>query len=286
MPQHFLFLSWFPWGQLSTDLGLSVTLVRKFPELVISFITEVPFVSKCRKELDRLCVDDVERTTLLPRIRLIALGNDPRPDVPFDDPMAVDMREVTVIPLVVQEQMLAKLPLFIADEKVVDDAGTEWEPVGKKPSLVLVDYGQARVAVELKKRFGIPLMLWFPEAGFAYTRFFGPFDKGGKARGYDEEVEAIYANDELRAGRSFNEIGRDCWHRSTRTTNDLVNIRGIPPYYWYEDSPHDIFVGYIWDLLRGMVDLHENVDGVLLNAVPEIVRPFQPTKVNPAKTVR
>ncbi|KZT56240.1 glycosyltransferase family 1 protein [Calocera cornea HHB12733] len=201
--------------------------------------------------------------------------------------MAVDMREVTVIPLAVQEQMLAKLPLLIADERFVDDAGKEWHPVGGKPGLVLVDYGQARVAVELKRRFGVPLMLWFPEAGFAYTRypcasqvkkymmmnnrFFGPFEKGGKARGYADEVESMYANEELRAGRSFNEIGRDCWHRSTRTLNDLVNIRGIPPYFWYEDSPHDIFVGYIWDLLRGMVDLHENIDGVLLNAVPTIV---------------
>ncbi|KZT56242.1 glycosyltransferase family 1 protein [Calocera cornea HHB12733] len=181
---------------------------------------------------------------------MVALGKDIRPDVPLDtDSDVIDVRNVSVIPLAVRQQMLANAPSLMADESMVDDADNEWGSIGKKPSMVLVDYSQARVSVEIKKRFGVPLMLWLPEASFAYTRNSGPFEKSVNAQGYAEEVEDIYANETLQPGRSFNQIARDVRVPTSHTTSGLDSY-GIV-------------------CMRGIVEIHEHIDGALRN-VPEI----------------
>jgi len=61
--------------------------------------------------------------------------------------------------------------------------------------------------------------------------------------------------------------------------DDLVHLKGIPPYYQWEDVAQDFWVPITWDMHTKHEELFALSDGALAIAVPGLVGGISPKVV-------
>ncbi|KZO99296.1 glycosyltransferase family 1 protein [Calocera viscosa TUFC12733] len=260
---HFVMIAERAMGHLRPECGLAVRLVRMHPSLIISFLANVDFVHRAKDEMQRQC-DDLERLPLLSRIRIIGVGNTLGPVNNITDARGR---------LFVADNMVPDVPgafaAVMADECYVDGNSVKWEPVGCKPTLLIGDVLMGHVIVPLKLQYQIPLLVWMAGAASVFTRMSAPAKLGGLGQ-YQEEVEATFADDKLRDGRSFDEIAEQTYSGSKWMSGNIVRVKGLPLHYQWEVSPQPAWLPISYLMYVAMISLLKVADGVLLGTVVDL----------------
>ncbi|KZO99006.1 glycosyltransferase family 1 protein [Calocera viscosa TUFC12733] len=269
MSSHWVIFTYFPWGHLRPESNLTVSLARRFPDIIISCIVDADFASKSLAEMKRntaLAHDE----TVLTRIRLIPLGRAHARLATEGTAQhaAFDPRVVSATSPADEGKLRVAFDAMMAERPFEDDEGKTWEPI-RKPNLMISDLLTGAICPTLKETYGLPLYLWWTADGHG-CRTYGPREKGGRAPGYLEECEAIEADPDMSMGRSFQEIAQHVWARSTETKDDIIRIKGLPPIYQWEDLPQKTWFPGVYDLVASGYPLLQLSDGVLLPTLVEV----------------
>ncbi|KZT56227.1 glycosyltransferase family 1 protein [Calocera cornea HHB12733] len=272
MVRHAILIPFFAWGHLRPSCALAVTLVRRYTDLVISFLCEVDFVKRAKDEMSRQCASDQERIALLSRMRVIAYGY---PQPPLSPEMAamvmqMDPRNLHVPTIETCTDALEVVDKLMEGRSFLDKLGGEWNPVGALPRLVVSDVMMGNVLLPVKEKYDLALFIWWIGNTASFTRMFAPLKHGGRAEGYAAECEAIFADGERRAGRSFGDIARDLWIRDPRVAGDVIKLAGLPAYYQWEDFPQEFWFPTVYASLALGAKVVDAADGFLMTTVEEL----------------
>ncbi|KZO90748.1 glycosyltransferase family 1 protein [Calocera viscosa TUFC12733] len=272
MVRHALLIPFFAWGHLRPECALAVTLVRKFTDLVISFLCEVDFVQRAKDEMLRQCASDEERTTLLSRIRVIAYGN-PQPQLTpelITMLMQMDPRHLNSPTLESCADAVEIVGKLMGERVFLDKIGADWGPVGAVPKLVIADVMMGNVILPVKEKYDVWVFLWWIGNTASFTRMYAPMKHGGRVEGYASECEALFADEEKRNGRSFGDIARDLWIRDHRVPGDIVKLAGLPPYFQWEDFPQQFWFPTIYSSLAVGGKVVDAADGFMMTTLEEL----------------
>ncbi|KZT56233.1 glycosyltransferase family 1 protein [Calocera cornea HHB12733] len=272
MVRHIIMMPFFAWGHLRPQCALAVTLVRRYTDLVLSFLCEVDFAQRAKDEMPRQCVSEDERTALLSRIRVIAYGNPQPPLTPELEAMVMlmDPRHLISPTLETCADGVEVVGNLMGEHAFVDKLGTAWGPVGALPRLVIVDVMMGNLFLPVKDMYNVWVFLWWFGSTTSLTRGYAPLKYGGRAVGYAAECEAIFADEGRRAGRPFGDIARDVWIRDSRFSNDIIKLAGLPPYFQWEDTPQDCWHPLFYQCLAVGARVVAAVDGFLMPTLEEL----------------
>ncbi|KZT56738.1 glycosyltransferase family 1 protein [Calocera cornea HHB12733] len=213
--------------------------------------------------MQRQC-DETERLSLLSRIRIIGVGNTLGPVNSITDARTR---------LFVADNMVPDVPgafaAVMADECYVDGNSVKWEPVGCKPTLLIGDVLMGHVIVPLKLQYQIPLLVWMAGAASVFTRMSAPAKLGGLGQ-YQEEVEATFADEELRDGRTLDQIAEQTYSGSKWMGGNVVRVKGLPLHYQWEVSPQPAWLPISYPMYVAMISLLKVADGVMLGTVVDL----------------
>ncbi|KZO99005.1 glycosyltransferase family 1 protein [Calocera viscosa TUFC12733] len=270
MPAHWVIFSYFAWGHLRPVSNLAVTLARKFPDVTISCIVDADFVSQSLGEMKRN-VSLGHDEWALDRIRLIPLG---RTLAAFTPEFAalyptLDPRLAPITPPADVQTLHAAFHAMMEERPFEDATGKTWEPI-TKPNFIISDMMLGNVCPALKKKYDLPLYIWYGGSATSLTRALGATEKGGRAPSYVEECHAIEGSPEKRMGRSFSDIAIDVWARSSSFQDDIIHVKGLPPFYQWEDFPQKTWYPAAYDWVAAGHPMFELSDGILLPTVADI----------------
>ncbi|KZT56669.1 glycosyltransferase family 1 protein [Calocera cornea HHB12733] len=272
MPGHWVFFTAFPWGHLRPESNLAVALARRFPDVIISVFVDEGSGSKSRGEMKRnvqLGNDD----SVLSRIRLIPLGQamagmSPARAAAF---ATIDPRLVHTTSAADVEDLTAAFDAMMQERAFKDHSGNTWEPI-EKPSLIICDKMMGDTCTPLKKKYGLPLYVWFVGSAAAATREYGATAMGGRAPTFEKECHAIEADPEKSKGKTFQQVAAQVWTYADSYKSDIIHIPGLAPIYQWEDVPQDLWFAPAYDSIRTGGPLLEVADGLLLPTVLDIER--------------
>ncbi|KZO99008.1 glycosyltransferase family 1 protein [Calocera viscosa TUFC12733] len=272
MSGHWVIFSFFAWGHLRPVSNLAVALARKFPDITISFIVDASFASKSFGEIERN-VKLGPDASVLSRIRHIPVGRAMAGMTPelAAKVATLDPRWVPCTSPAHSAELQAVFDAMMEERPFEDSMGKMWEPIDK-PNFIVSDVMMGHVTPALKQKYGVPLYMWFVGSATSFTRSFGPTEKGGRAPGYIDECLAIEADPEKSKGRSFNEIAHGVWARSASFKDDVVRVKGLSPFYQWEDAPQTAWHPVLYDTLATGYLLMQATDGILLPSLVEIER--------------
>ncbi|EJU03977.1 UDP-Glycosyltransferase/glycogen phosphorylase [Dacryopinax primogenitus] len=222
--------------------------------------------------MSRQCVSEDERTSLLLRIRVIAYGY-PQPLMTPElnqIAMSMDPRDVHHPTLESCADGVEMMNELMIECPFVDKLGQRWSPVGEVPKTLVADVLMENIILPVKAKHNICVFVWWVGNIASFTRMFAPLKHGGRVEGYAHECDAIFADEERRNGRSFDDIARDMWIRDHRVPGDLIRLAGLPPYFQWEDFPQNIWDPSIYSSLVGGGNLVEAADGFMLHTVEEL----------------
>ncbi|KZO90747.1 glycosyltransferase family 1 protein [Calocera viscosa TUFC12733] len=269
MPRHILLLTLVLWGHLRPECNLAVNLVRRYPDLTVSVLVDADFQSNAADEIKRIASDgDMD---ILPRVRVIAASQlleawVARPGTSWQQ----DPRERRLPTVEVTQAMVKVAESIMQDEPFTDDNGGVWDSVHQKPSLIIADMFMGDVAMPLKEKYKRPIYMFWATSAFSFTRYYAPVTHGGQAVGYVEECEAIAADERRAKGRSFGEIAKQVNAFSGRYPDNIVRVRGMKPFYEWEDQAQDRWSNGMYWLLAGIYPFIEKTDGLILPSVVDL----------------
>ncbi|KZO99000.1 glycosyltransferase family 1 protein [Calocera viscosa TUFC12733] len=264
MVRHIIILSFVAWGHMRPECNLAVNLARRFPDLIVSFIADADFQSNAQNEVNRIVGKDEKE--LLSRVRVIAAGR-ALEGITLQLMAAartMDPRASRWPSPVCTQAVQNILDNIMGGKAFVDDSGTKWEGITRKPSLVISDMFMADAAVPLKEKYQLPTYLFWVTIASAFTRAFGTVAAGGQAEGYVEECDAIEADPERAKGRGFAEIAKQTWAHSGRYADDIVRVMGLKPSYEWEDFPQEFWIPAFYWAIAGCYPFVQKADGLLL----------------------
>ncbi|KZO90767.1 glycosyltransferase family 1 protein [Calocera viscosa TUFC12733] len=257
MTRHVIILTFIPWGHLRPESNLAVNLARRFPDLIV---LDADFQANAQGEVQR--VVGKHETELLTRVRVIAGGRmlaALSPDL-MAASSTVDPRVSQLPPPESTRAMQNIIHNIMKGEAFEDDAGTKWEGIAQKPSLIISDVILGDVALPMKETYKLPIYMFWLTIAPAFTRVFGTLAVGGQAEGYVEECDAIEADPARANGRTFSEIAK----QARRYPDDIVRVKGLKPSYEWEDFPQESWLSGMYWSIAGTNALVKNADGVLL----------------------
>ncbi|EJU03973.1 UDP-Glycosyltransferase/glycogen phosphorylase [Dacryopinax primogenitus] len=289
MVRHAIILPFFAWGHLRPECALAVTLLRRYTDLVICeslsldpvLITDfdsqlsyakVDFVKRAKDEMARQCVSEEERDSLLSRVRVIAYGFPQPPMTPelIQMVMSMDPRHIHNPTMESCSDAVDMIEKLIGERVFLDKLGQDWGPVGAVPNMLIADVMMGNVILPVKEKHNIWVFLWWVGNTASFTRMFAPLKHGGRAEGYADECEAIFADEERRNGRPFGDIARDMWIRDHRVPGDVVRLAGMPPYFQWEDFPQQFWFPTIYSSLAVGGKVVDAADGFMMTTLEEL----------------
>ncbi|KZT56229.1 glycosyltransferase family 1 protein [Calocera cornea HHB12733] len=262
MPRHIILLTLVAWGHLRPECNLAINLVRRFPDLTISLVADVDFLTNAIDEVKRIAGEGAK--DIISRIRVIAAGHcatlltppPMSPDFNVNDHRWPTLDNIRAILRVVDS--------IVQDEPFEDDSGAAWDPVNQKPSLVIADMLMGDIAVPVKEKYKLPTYMFWACNGFTLTRYFAPIASGGQAKAFMEECDAIMADEKKANGRSLARVAREVYCSSRRYASDIVKVKGLKPFYEWEDSPQDRWSPGMYWIIVGIFPFVQKTDGLIL----------------------
>ncbi|KZO90746.1 glycosyltransferase family 1 protein [Calocera viscosa TUFC12733] len=283
-------LIWHP-GHLRPECNLAVNLVRRFTDLTVceflpsvhyahvltygqslALLADADFQTKALNEVKRIAGEGEKE--IISRIRVIAAGHSlevftpPPPGVSMED---FNPKEGRFPSMKCTQAVSTMVDSIMRGEPFQDDNGCTWDAVDHKPSFVIADMFMGDAAVWLKEKYNIPIYMFYACGNaFSFTRYYAPLAYGGQADGYVEECESVADDEERAKGRSFTQIAKQVFAHSGRYPEDIVRIKGMKPFYEWEDHTQDRWsVGMYWTL-AGIHPLVQKADGLILPAVIDL----------------
>jgi len=264
MTRHIIILSFVAWGHLRPECNLAVNLARRFPDLTVSLIADADFQSNAQGEVHRIVGENEKE--ILARVRIIAGGRalagltpqmmaasgtlDPRD---FRSPSPESIQAIQNI-----------FHNIMKGESFKDDNGALWDGIAQKPTFVISDMFAADAAVPMKTQYNLPTYIFWISIAPAFTRLLGPLAHGGQAEDYVEECAAIAADPERAKNRLFAEIAMQTFAYSGRYPDDIVRVKGMKPYFEWEDFPQQYWLPGMYWSIAGVSPLVKAADGILL----------------------
>ncbi|KZT56662.1 glycosyltransferase family 1 protein [Calocera cornea HHB12733] len=272
MGRHIVLLSFVAWGHMRPECNLAANLLRKFPDLKISFFADADFQTKAKDEIDRIISEGDDSKLLLSRIRVIAaghalagIGSQLGPDGPTLDPRLnrTPMPECSLEVVNVFEKLMTGAAF-------TDDNGLTWEAIPEPPSLVIADLFMGDAVVPLKKKYGLRTYMYWIATAASFTRWYGTVAHGGIAEGYIDFCHATEADPTRANGRSYAQIAKEMYAHSGRYPDDIVRVKGLPPCYEWEDYPQESWLPGVYSDISVGYPLVLASDGVIIPTLLEL----------------
>ncbi|KZO93445.1 glycosyltransferase family 1 protein [Calocera viscosa TUFC12733] len=158
----------------------------------------------------------------------------------------------------------------MGDKEFMDDTSATFSPVGRTPGLMISDILMGEVVMPAMEKYKVPAMVWFfGSCAASLTRFIAPRAYGGQME-WEGEVEAAFANPDIRQDRSITDIAYE-YAEHTPHWGDIVHVRGLEDTYQWENHPQKLWSHTTWDLRRTLVRLYHSVQGIIVRTTRELV---------------